>query len=657
MDELEKEMSENYMNFSFEELESSLISMCEGDDCHYNSLYKENYNNDSFFKDDYFGDIFVKDCNNDNFCEECHCENCKKQDVSLLTKLIDRKAKNSCNCIDDGDSLIQHILHCKKGSTEDDKALKSTASSFAKWISETFRFKPQITNNRNSGITGTSSKNLKLDNDCHTHNIQFNSSDCSIVKSSKRKKPFNILRNTSEKNRKRSNRNKGLKDSFKENLQKYPEQWLDIPKMPKKNFIETCNSKIDLNDIARSDDEDKLWESDMELSSDVPDDAMQIICEENHNFETSLNEALIEAFTENNSGDSSIVSHSEALLSEVNFQIDEANFKHSTPDNCLNKIQEAKVGFAVAQIISPVQNYDKQNVKTKSAVTEAVPDLHPVSEILDTNSSNTENVSAPFKSKDPQENKDIENPEWDQIRELKTDEERYRKVQSLWKNVSVPNPNRDLTFHSFRKKRLQKALFIKGKVEKSVRKRERTNDDVVLPLKRSRTKTKSCTDLFDEKIQEHQEQLAWQNRKILTEMKKSEDILENQLHFKRDEITRAYKIQMAQYSRRYPNDRFQQLYWTLNKNLADLGTWQDMQRQNLYSRHNQQIHAIKTEVERILENLSEARQEVLNFNKFYLGLSSDEDTTLLTDSQLQEIQETERTYKLYNVLYACTTFM
>jgi hypothetical protein len=53
-------------------------------------------------------------------------------------------------------------------------------------------------------------------------------------------------------------------------------------------------------------------------------------------------------------------------------------------------------------------------------------------------------------SNNPQENDDNNNPDWELLRKLETDEERYRAMRQRWRNLTVPNPNQDLTCRNWR---------------------------------------------------------------------------------------------------------------------------------------------------------------------------------------------------------------
>ncbi|XP_076042492.1 uncharacterized protein LOC143026273 isoform X2 [Oratosquilla oratoria] len=63
----------------------------------------------------------------------------------------------------------------------------------------------------------------------------------------------------------------------------------------------------------------------------------------------------------------------------------------------------------------------------------------------------------PFVSENAEENKDNEDPAWNYLRLLETDEERYKMVRNKWKNVVIPDPNKNLTYHSFRRTKVKAA--------------------------------------------------------------------------------------------------------------------------------------------------------------------------------------------------------
>lgn len=55
----------------------------------------------------------------------------------------------------------------------------------------------------------------------------------------------------------------------------------------------------------------------------------------------------------------------------------------------------------------------------------------------------------PWISTDEAENADNNDPAWDELRRLETDEERYRVVKNQWRQKKIPNPRINLTCHNY----------------------------------------------------------------------------------------------------------------------------------------------------------------------------------------------------------------
>ncbi|XP_068216430.1 uro-adherence factor A-like [Palaemon carinicauda] len=56
----------------------------------------------------------------------------------------------------------------------------------------------------------------------------------------------------------------------------------------------------------------------------------------------------------------------------------------------------------------------------------------------------------PFESSNPLENRDNEDPKWNYLKHLATDEARYQFSRSRWKSLVVPDPNKNFTLFSYR---------------------------------------------------------------------------------------------------------------------------------------------------------------------------------------------------------------
>lgn len=139
-------------------------------------------------------------------------------------------------------------------------------------------------------------------------------------------------------------------------------------------------------------------------------------------------------------------------------------------------------------------------------------------------------------SNNPEENFDNNNPEWELLRKLETDEERYRAVRQRWRNLTIPDPNQDLTCRNWR---------IRQNANKVTASAVSTNSDTVpdqtcanvndVPAsiqghhKRSlsdpqasttsqpvvkRPRTQSCTTVFDVKLEQLRRNIHYEKQRI-----------------------------------------------------------------------------------------------------------------------------------------------
>lgn len=139
-------------------------------------------------------------------------------------------------------------------------------------------------------------------------------------------------------------------------------------------------------------------------------------------------------------------------------------------------------------------------------------------------------------SNNPEENFDNNNPEWELLRKLETDEERYRAVRQRWRNLTIPDPNQDLTCRNWR---------IRQNANKVTASAVSTNSDTVPdqtcangndvpasiqghhkrclsdpqtsttsqpPVKRPRTQ--SCTTVFDVKLEQLRRNIHYEQQRI-----------------------------------------------------------------------------------------------------------------------------------------------
>lgn len=139
-------------------------------------------------------------------------------------------------------------------------------------------------------------------------------------------------------------------------------------------------------------------------------------------------------------------------------------------------------------------------------------------------------------SNNPQENLDNNNPEWELLRKLETDEERYRAVRERWRNLTIPDPNQDLTCRNWRIR--QNATKVTASAvstnSDTVPEQTRANgNDVPASIqghhKRSlsdpqasttsqpivkRPRTQSCTTVFDVKLEQLRRNIHYEKQRI-----------------------------------------------------------------------------------------------------------------------------------------------
>lgn len=242
----------------------------------------------------------------------------------------------------------------------------------------------------------------------------------------------------------------------------------------------------------------------------------------------------------------------------------------------------------------------------------------------------------PWISTDDAENADNNDPEWDILRKLETDEERYRVVRQKWRQLEIPDPRRDLTRHNFRKPISQNVCKTKLIPSEGRMSRKRSRSSATAeenPSKRRRML--SCTTMYEDKIRNLQQQLD-QDVEVLQfdHQKALQELSERQQQ--EDESLKSSSLP-AYVARQQMN--------------------------NMYRRQVRQVEDLQSQFDKRLDNLSRSRQnlihllerasrEVLTFNRFYNNLgSTDEDHSVITDEEYKQFQETEAMYDLYDQVY------
>lgn len=276
----------------------------------------------------------------------------------------------------------------------------------------------------------------------------------------------------------------------------------------------------------------------------------------------------------------------------------------------------------------PVQNHNEElspnNIECITLTDEEDVLLEDEPEILlesDTNQNKKPREMVEFISKDPKENEDNFNPEWELLRKLNTDEERYKAVRQRWRSLVIPDPKRDLTFRQWRRRNnLPSSNHLKG------------NPKASKQQIRKYVGNQLCTALFDQNIEG-----------ILRQKEEKRLALHKKLQSK---IMRLGHIQ---------NQEQQKLY-------ALGGSYQEFS--HLYLRHMEELRRLQGEYQKRLENeelasfekidaLKKASAEVLAFEKFYQGLDNDkkDNAVFLSDIEIQELMETEIMLEQYDKYY------
>lgn len=229
-----------------------------------------------------------------------------------------------------------------------------------------------------------------------------------------------------------------------------------------------------------------------------------------------------------------------------------------------------------------------------------------------------------------EERDDINDSGWESMKNVSTEEERYRLVRNTWNSSKVPNPNRNLTYHSYRKRHLTNSSALPRP-----RKRKATSSlDVnnVNPSKRQR----SCTFLYDLNIDS-----------LSAEKQKKEADINHRMQSEVNQLSNIYFQQEQRLQREYYNRQnnyaYDQIYNIRKRCQREL--------ENIQQQHRTLADQCTSELENGINKLTKARNEVLQFFRFYRGMNSHEDPTVLNAAQLQELEEIEKIYAKFEELY------
>ncbi|GFT29918.1 uncharacterized protein NPIL_361281 [Nephila pilipes] len=233
------------------------------------------------------------------------------------------------------------------------------------------------------------------------------------------------------------------------------------------------------------------------------------------------------------------------------------------------------------------------------------------------------------------EKEDLINPGWDTVKELSNDEERYRQVKDCWKSATIPNPNKNLTYHSFRKRNLNKEE-ISTRVIKP-RKRQATSNLNKQNTKRSRL----CTFTFDNHIQS---KVKEKNVKV-EELKKE---MKNKINYL-NELCNQQEIRLQSYQLCSGNKTIQKQNYS---ELRDIRIHYQQKISSVTREYRSKINEYDHQYQSRIDALKKNRNEVFQFYNFYKGLQDEQkDPTILTSNQLEELNEIENIYLQLNNYY------
>ncbi|GFT18272.1 uncharacterized protein TNCV_710791 [Trichonephila clavipes] len=226
------------------------------------------------------------------------------------------------------------------------------------------------------------------------------------------------------------------------------------------------------------------------------------------------------------------------------------------------------------------------------------------------------------------EKEDLIDPGWNLIKKLSNDKERYRQVRDCWKSTTIPNPNKNLTYHSFRKRHLNNKEVIRAIKQ---HKRQATSNLNNQNTKRSR----SCTVTFDSHIQSKIMEKKLKTEELKKEMNYKINLLNDMMHQK--------KIRLQSHQFAYGNTVHRHNY---DSELQDIQNYHQQQVFFITRKYQRKISEYDTQYQSRIEALKKNRKEVFQFYKFYKGLQDEQkDLTILTNDQLQELNEVENIYE------------
>ncbi|XP_067129153.1 putative leucine-rich repeat-containing protein DDB_G0290503 [Centruroides vittatus] len=261
-----------------------------------------------------------------------------------------------------------------------------------------------------------------------------------------------------------------------------------------------------------------------------------------------------------------------------------------------------------------------------------------------------------WRREDPTEKIDIDDPEWEKVKTLTTDEERYSAVKNCWNSDSVPNPHKDLTSHSFRLMRMKKEGYI---AQHSInRKRTATGNPVgIIDNKRQKTESVPCTDILDRKIEEekklYREKLDFEEstyfkalHKIAFDSQKNRNNVLEEYMQKFMQNVQSPSINLLLYAESVKQWREYNEIFIYKKEKED--------KEVARKRHTDAKEKLFNDHQQKIDKLYKAREEILKFNQFYC--INQLDPTVVEKSRAEEIKMTEEMYNAFTKMYSPARF-
>ncbi|GBN22152.1 hypothetical protein AVEN_206263-1, partial [Araneus ventricosus] len=231
-----------------------------------------------------------------------------------------------------------------------------------------------------------------------------------------------------------------------------------------------------------------------------------------------------------------------------------------------------------------------------------------------------------------EEKEDLINPGWNKIKELSTDEERYRQVRDCWKSKNIPNPFKNLTYYSYRKHKINCGEDNTRQTRQH--KRHASSNLNEKNAKRSR----SCTYIFDDRIKSIEKEKEFKTKTLQDKMFDEVSHL-NELHHQEEMGIQNF------YGYSFDPRRQSELH-SLRRDyqhrVSSVTAEYEQKVNDCYDQYTSEINKLKNN-----------RNEVLQFYSFYKGLNTNEykDPTILTNAQMQELEEIENIYNQMDLHY------